>query len=63
MIDDWEHPAEKEQVTRLERLHIGAEWRGDRWKLNAKVLQPAICTYDGWIFSCHTLLLILVNTA
>src|ERR1700722_16846143 len=60
VIDDWEHSAKKDQVTRLECLHIGAEWRGDGWKLNAKILQPEICTYDD--FSCHTLLLIPANT-
>src|SRR5580658_561851 len=44
VIDDWEHPAKKEQVASLQRLHIGAERRGGGWELNAKVLQPAICS-------------------
>jgi hypothetical protein len=44
VIDNWEHPAKEEQVARLERLHISAEWRRSRGELNAKVLQPAIGT-------------------
>jgi hypothetical protein len=44
VVHNWEHPAKVEQVARLYRLDVSAKWRRGRWELNAKVLQPAICT-------------------
>jgi hypothetical protein len=44
VVDNREHPAKEEQIARLERLHISAEWRRSGGEFNAKVLQPAICT-------------------
>ena len=44
VIDNWEHPAKEEQVARLYRFHVRAKRRRGGWQLNAKVLQPAICT-------------------
>jgi hypothetical protein len=44
VVDYREHPAKEKQVPCLHRLHVGAEWRRSGWKLNAKVLQPALGT-------------------
>ena len=44
VVDYREHPAKEEQVTRLYRLYVSAEWCRGGWKLNTEVLQPAICT-------------------
>lgn len=44
VVDNWEHPAKKEQVARLYRLDVSAKRRRGGWELNAKVLQSAICT-------------------
>ena len=44
VVNDWEHPAKKEQVARLYRLDVSAKRRRGRWELNAKVLQPTFCT-------------------
>ena len=43
VIDNRKHPAQKEQVARLQRLDIGAKRRRSGWELYAKVLQPAFC--------------------
>src|SRR6266849_3035642 len=47
VIDNWEHPAKKEKVARLNRLDICTKRRRGGWELNAKVLQSAICT--AWL--------------
>src|SRR5271156_4715233 len=44
VVDNWKHPAKKEQVARLYRLDVSAKRRRRGRELNAKVLQPAICT-------------------
>ena len=51
VIDNWEHPAKKEKVTRLYRLDISTKRRRGGWELNAKVLQSAICT--AWLRPFH----------
>ena len=42
VIDDWEHSAKKEQVTRLHCLDVSAQWCRSGRELYAKALQPAI---------------------
>ena len=44
VVDYREHPAKEEQVPRLHRLYVSAEWCRGGWKLNTEVLQPAICS-------------------
>ena len=44
MIHNWKHAAKEEQIACLQRLDISAERRRGGWELNAKVLQPALCT-------------------
>ena len=44
VVDNWEHAAKEEQITRLYRLDVSAKRRWGFWELNSKVLQPAICT-------------------
>src|SRR5215467_12620933 len=51
VIDNWEHPAEEEKITRLYRLDISAKGRRGRREPNAKVLQSAICTV--WLRTFH----------
>src|SRR5215467_12598230 len=51
VIDNREHPAQEEKVTRLHRLDISAKWRRGHRELNAKVLQSAICTV--WLRTFH----------
>jgi len=43
VINNWDHTAEKEKVTRLYGFDVCAERRGGVWKLNAKLVQPALC--------------------
>jgi hypothetical protein len=43
VVDDWEHSAKEEQVTRLYRFDVGAKWRWGSLELNAEVEQPAFC--------------------
>ena len=44
MVDNREHPAKEEQVARLQGLYVSAKRRRGGRELNAKVLQPALCT-------------------
>ena len=44
VVHNWEHPAKEEQVVRLHRLDVSSKRLRGGWELNAKVLQPAICT-------------------
>ncbi len=36
------HPAQKKQIARLHRFHIGAERLRRRWELDAKFFQPLL---------------------
>jgi hypothetical protein len=38
VVDNWEHPAEEEQIARLYRLDVSAKRCGGGRELNAKVL-------------------------
>ena len=53
VIDNWEHPAKEEKVARLHRLDVAAKRRRSGWELNAKVLQPEICTARLRTFSAY----------
>jgi len=39
-----QHPAQKKQIARLHRFHVGAEWLGRRRELDAKFFQPLLGT-------------------
>ena len=43
VIDNWDHTAEKEKVTRLYGFDVCAEGRGGGWKLNAQLFKPTLC--------------------
>jgi hypothetical protein len=53
VIDNREHPAKEEKVACLYRLDVSTERRRGGWELNAKVLQPAICTARLRTFSAY----------
>src|SRR5258708_37778256 len=44
VVNNREHSAKEKQVARLHRLGVSAKRRRGRWELNAKLLQPALCT-------------------
>jgi hypothetical protein len=44
VVHNWEHSAKEEKVACLHRFDVSAKRRRGGWELNAKVLQPAICT-------------------
>ena len=43
VVHNRQHPAQEEQIARLQRLDVSAKRRRSGWELNAKVLQPALC--------------------
>jgi hypothetical protein len=43
-VHNWEHSTKEEKVARVRRFDVSAKRRRGGWELNAKVLQPAICT-------------------
>jgi hypothetical protein len=43
VVDNREHSAKEEQIARLQRLDVTAEWRWRGRELNTQLLQPALC--------------------
>src|SRR6266852_3709947 len=53
VVHNWEHSAKEEKVARLHRLDVRAKRRRGGRELNAKVLQPAICTATAQVRTSH----------
>jgi len=53
VVHNWKHPAKEKEIPRLDGLDVGAEWRRRGWKLNAKILQPAICVSQLRTFAAY----------
>src|SRR5438132_3724409 len=49
------HPAQKKQIARLHRFHIGAERLRRRRELDAKFIQPLLCTGRSRAFAGYHL--------
>src|SRR5258707_15837631 len=58
----WKHPAQKKQIARLHRFHIGPERLGGHRKFNAEFLQPLLGAYRPRAFAGHRLSMCAAST-